>query len=101
MEYNVVLENLELLTERIQRAKREETLLQKFKMERWIAGGATATANDLVLLALNRIKEQITDYDIFIRMLKDMPGVKSIANQITSTYHVHNICSSYIMCNVL
>jgi hypothetical protein len=45
--------------------------------------GAKATANELVLLALNRIKTQVTDYDVFIRMLKSMPGVKSIADQMT------------------
>ena len=87
-QYNVVLENLESLTERLQHAKEVETLLQKFIMQKWIANKSTATANELVLLALNRIKNQVTDYDVFITMLKDMPGVKSIADQITSTYHV-------------
>ena len=85
-QYNVVLENSEVLIERLQVAKEVKTLLWKFKMEKWIANRATATANELVELALNRIKDQVTDYDVFIRMLKDMPGVKSIADQITSTY---------------
>ena len=96
-QYNVVLKKLEVLTERLQRAKEVETLLQKFKMEKWIADGATATANELVLLALDRIKNQVTDYDVFIKMLRSMPGVKSIADQMTGMYvhmcvhdvHVH------------
>ena len=90
-QYNVVLKQLQALTERLQLSKEEETLLQKFKMEKWIAGGATATANELVLLALDRIKNQVTDYDVFIRMLKSMPGVKSIADQMTGMYNIHTV----------
>ena len=100
LQYNVVLKKLEVLTERLQRAKEVETLLQKFKMEKWIADGATATANELVLLALDRIKNQVTDYDVFIRMLKSMPGVKSIADQMTGTYpctYTHTqVCTMYM-----
>ena len=89
-QYDVVLKKLEALTERLQRAKEVETLLQKFKTEEWIALGVTATANELVLLALDRIKTQVTDYDVFIRMLKSMPGVKPIADQMTGMC-IHNM----------
>ena len=82
----VVLKKLQLLTERLQLTKEVEPLLQKFKMEKWIALGASATANELVLLALDRIKNQVTDYAVFIRMLKSMPGVKPIADQMIGTY---------------
>ena len=93
---HVVLKKLEALTERLQRAKEVETLLQKFKMEEWIAEGATATANELVLLALDRIKDQVTDYDVFIRMLKSMPGVKSIAYQMIGIYiYVVVLCQAH------
>ena len=85
-QYNVVLKKLQMLTERLQYAKEVETLLQKFEMEKWIAVGTAATANDLVKLALSRIKDQVTDYDVFIRMLKNMPGVKSIADQMIGVY---------------
>ena len=94
-QYNVVLGNLQKLTERLQQAKEVETLLQKFKMEKWIGTDATATANELVLLALGRIKDEVTDYDVFIKMLKSMPGVKSIADQMTST-HVYNYIMSVL-----
>ena len=85
-QYNVVLKNLGVLTERLQHAKQIKTLLSKFKMEKWIASGAKARANELVELALNRIKTQVTDYDMFITMLKSMPGVKSIADQMTGIF---------------
>ena len=81
----VVLKKLQVLTERLQFAKEVEPLLQKFKMAKWIALGATATANELVELALDRIKNQVTDYDVFIRMLKSMPGVEPIAVQMIGT----------------
>jgi hypothetical protein len=80
--HDVVLKNLEVLTKRLQLAKEVEPLLQKFKMEKWMALEATATANELVLLALDRIKNQVTDYDVFIKMLKSMPGVEPIAHQM-------------------
>ena len=82
----VVLKKLQVLTERLKLAKEVDPLLQKFKMEKWIALGATATANELVLLALDRIKNQVTDYDVFIRMLKSMPGVEPIALQMIGTH---------------
>ena len=81
-QYKAVLKELETLTKRLRTAKEVETLLQKFTMEGWIAGGAEATANELVLLALNRIQTRATDYDVFIRMLRSMPGVESLAKQM-------------------
>ena len=84
--HGVVLKKLQLLTERLQLTKEVEPLLQKFKMEKWIALGAKATANELVELALDRIKNQVTDYDVFIRMLKSMPGVEPIAHQMIGTH---------------
>ena len=87
--HDVVLNNLEVLTKRLQLAKEVEPLLQKFKMEKWMALEATATANELVLLALDRIKNRVTDYDVFIRMLKSMPGVKPIAVQMIGIISVH------------
>ena len=80
--HSVVLKKLEVLTERLECAKAVEPLLQKFKMETWIGFRATATANELVVLALDRIKNQVTDYDVFIRMLKSTPGVEPIADQM-------------------
>ena len=85
-QYDVVLKKLQTLTDSLQAANEVQTLLQKFKMEEWIARGATATANDLVLLALNRIQNQVTDYDVFIGMLKSMPGVKLLAEQMIGRY---------------
>ena len=84
--HGVILKKLQVLTERLQFAKQVEPLLQLFKMEKWIALGATATANELVELALDRIKNQITDYDVFIRMLKSMPGMEPIADQMIGTH---------------
>ena len=82
-QYNAVLNKLQVLTKSLQHGMGVEVLLQKFKMQKWIATEATATANELVLLALNRIQNQVTDYDVFIRMLKSMPGVNVIADQMT------------------
>ena len=84
-QYKVVLKKLQALTERLQQAKEVDTLLLKFKMEEWMARVATATANELVLLALDRIKNKATDYDVFIRMLLSMPGAKSLAEEMKGT----------------
>ena len=81
-QYKAVLKKLQALTERLEQAKEVDTLLQKFKIEEWMASGATATANELVLLALDRIKNKVTDYDVFVGMLDSMPGVRSIAEQM-------------------
>ena len=99
-QYDVVLEKLEELTECLQFTKEVETLLQKFKTQKWIALGTTATANELVLLALNRIKRQVTDYDVFIRMLKSMPGVKPISDQMMGMC-IHNMYSVYMWWHIL
>ena len=83
--HSVVLKKLEVLTERLHCAKAVEPLLQKFQIKKWIGLSATATAHELVLLALNRIKNQVTDYDVFIMMLKNTPGVEPIADQMIGT----------------
>ena len=93
-----MLKRLQALTERLQLTGEVETLLQKFKMQKWMGSAAAATANELVLLGLDRIKNQATDYDIFIRMLKSMPGVESIADQMIGMCVVY--CKLYAyQCN--
>ena len=94
-QYNAVLKKLQVLTEYLQHTKVEETLLQKFKMQRWIAVGATATANELVELALNRIKNQVADYYVFI---KSLPGVESIADEMIGTHSHVLVC--FVNCRV-
>ena len=43
------------------------------------------TEDQLVTLALNRIKQDPNQYDLFIDMLRDIPGMDLTVNSITSS----------------
>lgn len=62
----------------------EEELLGLFKINEWISFTATATAEQLISLALNRIKNDVNNFKVFIDMLKSITGLKELALGIQS-----------------
>ena len=75
-QYKAVLSHLEALT------GAEDSLLMKFKELSWLPIGAEASANELVTLALNRIVNDVRDYDVFVHMLRDIAGMERMVTTI-------------------
>ena len=56
-----------------------ESLTTKFVEKEWLAAHAKGiTANDLILLVLNRIKNDADEHELFIKMLNDITGLDQI-----------------------
>ena len=80
-QYKAVLSHLEALTTALRvRPGAESSLLLKFKELSWLPIGTEASANELVTLALNRIENDVRDYDVFVRMLRNTAGMEQMVN---------------------
>ena len=85
-QYKAVLSHLEALTTTLRVTPgAESSLLLKFQQLTWLAIETEASAKELVTLALNRIKNDVKDYEVFINMLETVPGMKTVVNKITGT----------------
>ena len=85
-QYKAVLSHLEALTTTLRIIPgAEDSLLLKFQERLWLAIGAGASAKELVTLALNRIKNDVKDYDVFINMLRYITGMEQVVNTIEGT----------------
>ena len=85
-QYLAVLNQLVALQERLDlkaNAKAKEKLLLMFQAKQWLGGTADPTAAALVQLALNRIKDDVNQYGVFIKILQDITGLADIADKIT------------------
>lgn len=85
-QYLAVLNQLVTLQERLDlkaNAKAKEKLLLMFQAKKWLGGTADPTAADLVHLALNRIKDDVNQYGVFIKILQDITELIDIADKIT------------------
>ena len=86
-QYKAVLSHLEVLTTTLRvTPDAESTLLQKFQELTWLAIGAKVSAKDLVTLVLNRIENDVKDYEVFINMLGSITGMKTVVNKITGIF---------------
>ena len=54
-----------------------------YKQEQWLDDNEYPTEFELVTIALNRIKTDSSQYDIFLTMLRDIRGLDLIVNAIT------------------
>ena len=61
----------------------DKYLLSQFKIRGWLASGATPSAPELVDVALQRIRSNPSEYEVFIGMLPD--DVRAIVDSITGT----------------
>lgn len=61
-----------------------------FKQHKWLEITENPTEDELVALALERIKQDPSEYDLFVSMLCDVEGMDLIARKITSgKIHTH------------
>ena len=87
-QYKAVLSHLEDLTTALRVTSGAEiSLLMKFQELSWLPIGAEASAKELVTLALNRIDNDVRDYDVFVNMLKNVTGIGQMVNKI-GMFHV-------------
>ena len=61
-----------------------DMLTGKYKQKQWINITVYPTEDELVTLALQRIKQDPKQYDIFIDMLSDICGMDLTVDRITS-----------------
>ena len=88
-QYKAVLSHLEALTTTLRVTPGAvSSLLQKFQELTWLAIGAEASAKELVTLALNRIENDVKDFDVFMNMLGTIPGMKTVVDKITGIINV-------------
>ena len=61
-----------------------DMLTEKYKQKKWINITGKPTEDELVTLALQRIKQDPNQYDLFIGILHDIPGMDLTVVRITS-----------------
>ena len=92
-EYIAVLDHLQQLTDRLKVLPgAEEALLVKFKMKHWVAI-TTKDHDQLILLALDRIKEHAQDYRVFIDMLDNIEGMDTSSINGKTIPKIMHLCS--------
>lgn len=86
-QYKKVVENLEVLQERLKvNRQASQDLEVKFKMEGWVGISAQIGAQQLAILALNRIKYDVNQYNVFLKMLRGITGMEDIAKKIAGIF---------------
>ena len=85
--YKAVLSHLEALTTALRVTPGAEiSLCLKFKELSWLPIVAEASANELVTLALNRIENDVRDYDVFIYMLRNITGMEQMVDIFAGSF---------------
>ena len=59
-----------------------EALTVQFNMEKWFPLTESPTEYELVILALTRIKQDPSQYDIFLTMLREIEGMDLIVKML-------------------
>ena len=80
----VLCNNYDIITALRSTPGATDTLTGKYKQKQWINITGKPTEDELVTLALNRIKQDPNQYDMFIDMLHDIPGMDITVKRITS-----------------
>ena len=62
-----------------------DLLTGMYKQKGWMNTTVHPTEDELVTLALDRIKHDHKQYDLFIDMLRDIPGMDLTVDRITSS----------------
>ena len=83
--YDRVLSNLVTITKALKLCSSAQAeLTQLYQQNKWLDITDKPIAEELVTLALGRIKEDPNQYDLFVAMLRSITGMENIANKITS-----------------
>ena len=87
-EYDSVLQNLTCIIDHLKvNGDAKERLILKFKEKSWIDITFTPKEkDDLILKALNRIREDAKDFLVFIEMLQDITGMDGIVDKLKGKY---------------
>ena len=80
----VLCNNYDIITALRSIPDAKDKLTGKYKQGQWIDITGTPTEDQMVNLALQRIKQDPKQYDIFIDMLRDIPGMDITVKRITS-----------------
>ena len=97
--YKAVLSDLEtLITTFRVTPEAEVSLLLKLQERLWLPIGAEASAKELVTLALNRIEDDVRDYEVFINILRNIAGMEQVVNIITGIYILDLRYNTYVLC---
>ena len=59
------------------------SLLVQFQEQSWLAIGVEASVNDLMSVALNRIENDVKDYEMLLKIFKNIPGMDQVVKRIT------------------
>ena len=100
-QYRAVLDNLITLVKAIEATPGSlENLQTLFKAKSWLGFTAKPDANDLAILALNKIENNVKNCDMFTEILSSVTGMKQIVDIIKgllsileATYKV--LCGKY------
>ena len=83
--YDRVLSNLVAITKALKLIPGARVeLTQLYQQNKWLDITDKPSTDELVTLALGRIKEDPNQYDLFVAMLHSITGMENIANKITS-----------------
>ena len=88
-QYVAVQKNLSTLAGNLANGTACGDLLRKFKEVPWIGPNATSHADSLIGVALNRISNSVKNYELFIKMLQDIPEMEDSVTNILSKLHLH------------
>ena len=84
--YDKVLRNMDnIITTLTSTPGSTDKLTVKYKQKGWIATTENPTEDQLVTLALDRIKQDSNQYDLFIDMLRGISGMDLTVDRITSS----------------
>lgn len=82
--YKSVLANIDTISSHLRANNAvKEALIMKFKKHRWLDPIATLDEMGLVKLVLDRISNDDSQYDIFVKMLRDTVGTDLIVEKLT------------------
>lgn len=59
------------------------SLLVQFQEQSWLAIGVEASVNDLMSVALNRIENDVKDYEMLLKIFENIPGMDQVVKRIT------------------
>lgn len=86
LEYRAVLVNLGSIIETLKANKSAtDTLCLKCKERAWVGIADDLSPDGLMNVVLNRIKEDVSQYDVFMEFLGSIPGLDLVKDRISNT----------------
>ena len=64
----------------------DQHLLNQFRIRGWLGPKVDTSAPEMIDVALSRIQSNVSNYEVFIRMMPDNGSVKAIVDAITGIY---------------